>query len=123
MNAYFWTRLILFVGGALCTIELALVVRLFYRKIILPERCIKNAKQTSKINTQAVVISKTMKIRPAGYASKSDMYLVFELPDGTRKDFRVDTSAYNTILEGEEGILTYHEKNDTRVFVSFQRTR
>lgn len=101
---------------------IAAVVFLFwfvYNRFVLPRKRLEAAMKTPAQQTQAVLINKTQKIRKAGHGSTSDLYLVFELPDGVRKDFRVDTSVYNTVMEGEEGVITYYELNDTRVLAYF----
>ena len=106
-----------------CICVLVLLVIYLFRREILPFQRINAAKKSPEIRTHAVLINKTQKIIKVGYGSSSDLYLVFEFPDGTRKDFLVDNSTYNTLMKGEEGILTYHELGSTRALVSFQRTK
>ena len=48
-------------------------------------------------------------------------YITFELPDGSRKVFKVSTPQYYTILEAERGLLTYKEQGKHTYFVDFQR--
>lgn len=108
-------------------LPVALLALLVYLRIIkpmiLPNLRRKIAGTAAVIRSNAILVSKTKEIGFRSYSSPTISYLVFEFPDGTRKDFEVDSSTYNTILKGEEGILTYKELNDTRVFVSFQTLR
>lgn len=104
-------------------IAIVFVFKSVYLKSILPRRKIEDAKRTPEIRAQATLVAKSMEVRPYLKGSTSVPFLVFELANGTRKDFRVDSTVYNTIMEGEEGTLTYHELNDARAFVSFQRER
>ena len=107
-----------------CCVSVVVIIGVFiYLRIVRPYQHIKAAKDTPAKHSHAVLISKATEVSPVVHASMSDMYISFEFPDGTRKNFRVNADVYNTILEGEEGILTYHELGDTRVFVSFQRER
>lgn len=95
----------------------------FYDKMVVPRLRINATKKTDLILSDARVLSKTTEVRPYGRGSVSVPYIVFELPDGTRKDFRVESSVYNIVLEGEKGKLAYRELNNVRVFVSFQPVR
>lgn len=50
--------------------------------------------------------------------------LVFELPDKSRKSFHVrDADIYNLALVNDTGILTYKERKDEAVFISFERDK
>ena len=50
--------------------------------------------------------------------------LVFELPDKSRKSFHVhDADIYNLALVNDTGILTYKERKDEAVFISFEREK
>ena len=64
------------------------------------------------------VVSKEFETVKKG-ASKH--YIAFEFPDRTRKSFQVDIKNYNTILEGDTGLLYYKEQGDRVWFVEFQR--
>ena len=52
----------------------------------------------------------------------SSYFIAFSFPDGTRKNLPVSVEEYNTIAEGETGILTYRQDAKYIWFVSFQRT-
>lgn len=48
-------------------------------------------------------------------------FVSFELANGIRKEFEVDRTIYSTLVEGDQGTLTFREKDDTRYFVDFTR--
>lgn len=88
----------------------------------------KQKKQTEEASkTQArqeyakVVAKSTQRVRAFRWESPMECHVSYEFADGSRKDFVVDMQIYNTIVEGEEGILSFHELNGTNVFVNFQR--
>jgi len=70
----------------------------------------------------AIVISKTSRVSgtSAGVSSKFD--IAFEFSDGNREVFRdVDSTLYNTVVEGEAGMLTYRRNGTLLFIVDFQR--
>ena len=83
---------------------------------------------SSDIIVSAKVISKTFEIKhfndgEGGRTSSKQHFIAFELFGGKRKNFTVDVERYNTILENEEGILTYRENEFEKYiwFIDFQR--
>jgi len=50
-------------------------------------------------------------------------FITFELPDGSRKVFKVSRHQYYTILETEQGLLTYKEQRRNTYFIDFQRQK
>jgi hypothetical protein len=76
-----------------------------------------------EIKVSVRVISKTTEVKKE-YGKNASVntiyYISFQLSDGSRKNLTVDVSTYNTIMENEEGILTYKENNDKLHFVTFQ---
>jgi len=76
-----------------------------------------------EIKESVKVISKTNEVSRA-YGSNEEVktthYISFQFPDGSRKNFEVDVSTYNIILENDFGILKYKEMDNTLYFVDFQ---
>ena len=97
-----------------------------YLKIIKPGLKKRKKQQvtaaTEALKTPAKQISKSMTMRRGSYPSNSLAHAAFEFSDGRRVDMEVGIEIYNTILEGEQGILTYKEKDGYYLFVGFQRT-
>ncbi len=69
----------------------------------------------------AKAVSKTYQIRGSERATRTNYYISFEFPCGNRYNFPVDLGSFNTILEDENGILTYKQKGQYMYYVSFQR--
>ena len=93
---------------------LAIAIVLF-TCLIRNHRSWKNA----PVCTQTVtVFAKTMRVNRIG----SDHYVAFSFPDGTRKNLFVTLEQYNTLREGEVGVLTYKQRKKAFRFVSFQPT-
>ena len=103
-------------------IFLVLYVVVYHKRILLRIRT-RKVEKTPELRVQAVLFSKTVDVRWQRRFSHSVGHLAFELPNGVRKDFTVDLPTYNVIGQGEEGILTYKEQGDVRVFVNFQKLR
>lgn len=80
-----------------------------------------------EIKTQARVLNKNTgtgsapEFNRAGFVVVSVYNITFELSDKRRIVFRVNEEQYNTVLENEEGMLSYKENNGQRWFISFQR--
>lgn len=50
---------------------------------------------------------------------RSAYFIAFLLPDGTRQNMQVSIEEYNTVREGEHGVLTYKEHKSNVWFVDF----
>ena len=86
----------------------------------------RNYARSSIVKTNATVVSRASEFRRSsgrtgGRPLGGTHFLSFEFPDGTRKNFKVDVTQFNTIIENETGILTYRECGDWLRFVDFQR--
>lgn len=76
-----------------------------------------------EIKTFAKVISKYQPTSSRKSFS-SMLSIAFEFPDGSRKNIKVLSSdSFNTILEKEEGLLTYKEFHGTLHFINFEPQR
>ena len=49
-------------------------------------------------------------------------FVSFVLPDGSKKKFEIDIYQYQSISENGIGILTYKEKSEHLLFISFQHS-
>ena len=56
----------------------------------------------------------------AGFVVASVFNITFEFADKQRLVFRFDEQLFNTILENEEGTLTYKEGGGRKYFISFE---
>ena len=74
-----------------------------------------------EIETPATLINKTQKTVGDHYSTGTVFYVAFELPDGDRKNFKVDSDTYATVEKGDTGMLTYKEGGKYRFFVRFKR--
>ena len=114
-------------SSVILLMAILLFIFAFYNKVykpkIFPNRQRVKASKTPVIQSSAKLVAKTKELSYRRFDTPTSLFLVFEFPNGERKDFLVNSSTYNTILEGDEGTLTYHELGDTRVFVSFQPKR
>lgn len=81
--------------------------------VCLPNWLLK--KKAATYTTSATAFSKATNNNQSG----SSYFIAFVLPDGTRKNMKVDVNQYNTIGEKEEGTLTYQENGKHCWFVSF----
>lgn len=90
-----------------CALVLPLAV------VCLPNWLLK--KKAKTYTTSATAFSKATNNNQSG----SSYFIAFVLPDGTRKNMKVDVNQYNTIGEKEEGTLTYQENGKHCWFVSF----
>lgn len=99
---------------------LACAVCLYPLFLFFKLRCDKNSSiETAPMFTAPVtVFSKAMN----NHRYSSSYFIAFSFPDGTRKNLPVSVEEYNTIAEGETGILTYRQDAKYIWFVSFQRT-
>ena len=69
------------------------------------------------------VITKTTQISGTRFSTGTSYYVSFEFSDGDRINFPANISLYNTVVENDEGMLTYKEFPDGGlIFVDFQRT-
>ena len=80
----------------------------------------KPRKKRSVVTTDAKVFSKTTEVTGVDF-TVTRYHVSFEIPDGTRHSFRVFVNQYNTIAEGETGILTYKEQILGLKLISFER--
>jgi len=55
-------------------------------------------------------------------SAKNVCCLIFELEDNTTKEFHIDIKKYNHFSEGDIGILTYKEFNNSRAFINFVKS-
>ena len=110
-------------------LEIAAMALLIYAAILIYKRemdrrfRLRRILQTPDIQNPAKLIAKaigTAHNRP-GFGSHAVGHLAFEFPNGVRKDFTVELSIYNILQEGEQGILTYKEQGDYRIFINFAR--
>ena len=69
--------------------------------------------------SSAKLVSKGTEIR--GRHTITIYYLTFELPDNSRKTFKVSSDMYNSVLKNETGILTYKEQDKLIQFLDFKR--
>lgn len=74
-----------------------------------------------EIKTAATLINKAQKTVGDHYSTGTVFYAAFELPDGDRKNFQVDSDTYAIFEKGDTGTLTYKEGGGYRFFVSFKR--
>jgi uncharacterized membrane protein len=72
-------------------------------------------------SSQAKVISKASQVLGNPYSTGTQYYISFEFQDETRKNFNVIVTQYNTIIEGDIGVLIYRQCETTSFFVDFQR--
>jgi len=69
--------------------------------------------------SSAKLVSKGTEIR--GRHTITIYYLTFELPDNSRKTFKVSSDIYNSVLKNETGALTYKEQDKLIQFLDFKR--
>jgi len=69
--------------------------------------------------SSAKLVSKGTEIR--GRHTITIYYLTFELPDNSRKTFKVSSDTYNSVLKNETGVLTYKEQDKLIQFLDFKR--
>ena len=69
--------------------------------------------------SSARLVSKGTEIR--GRHTITIYYLTFELPDNSRKTFKVSSDIYNSVLKNETGVLTYKEQDKLIQFLDFKR--
>ena len=95
------------------------VFYLFIGGMILNDSYNKKAFKTAKeITESGKVISKTSGLESSG---STEYFVSFELPDGNRKNFKVEVDIFNTITENQVGKLTYRENGTRLFFVNFER--
>ncbi len=68
----------------------------------------------------AKVISKHTKVVGSHLAINSTQYITFELTNGVRKMFKVSLQQFGTIIETDQGVLSYKELGKRIEFVDFQ---
>jgi len=69
--------------------------------------------------SSAKLVSKGTEIR--GRHTITIYYLTFELPDNSRKTFKVSSDIYNSVLKNETGVLAYKEQDKLIQFLDFKR--
>ncbi len=74
------------------------------------------------LTLSAKVVSKLNPVAGTQYGFTTRCFATFELANGTRKMFRVPFQVYGTILENENGILSYKEQGKILEFIGFQKT-
>ena len=92
-------------------VALTLIILLCYIPYLIIVR-----KKASPVKTPAKVISKAMQ----NLRARAGYYVAFALPNGTRKNLKVTVEEYNTMVEGEVGILTYKKYKHHIWFESFR---
>jgi len=67
------------------------------------------------------VASKSKDVSGTAFSTGSTHFVAFEFPDRSRKSFAMDAALCATFVEGETGILTYREFNDSLFYIDFHR--
>lgn len=109
----------LFLGFLICSNML--IFPIVWSIIWLKERTKTNKlnyKNASTFKIKAKVLSKSFSV--GGRYAHTFCFISFEFFDGTRKNFSTNINQYNTIIENEEGLLTYKENGNNIWFIDFQ---
>jgi|GEM_PF-2734832 len=73
-------------------------------------------------STEDIVIRSLKKRRGFVKKPRRYFYVSFVFPDNSKKKFEVDIYQYQSIFENGIGILTYKEKSEHLLFISFQHS-
>jgi len=108
---FFSYSLFLLIGIACLLMGIKIIFDSIYRD--------RKLQKLPELVSSAKLVSKGTEIR--GRHTITIYYLTFELPDNSRKTFKVSSDMYNSVLKNETGVLTYKEQDKLIQFLDFKR--